>query len=165
MIIGHGDISSALTDRPDVTFFASGVSNSKETNVNAFQREMKLLMSQPKDRHLVYFSSLCIYYAKTEYSRHKRIMEATIKNHFAGYTIIRLGNIDWGSNPNTLLNYLRANPQAPRQSVYRHIISLKEFQYWVSLIPVPGKTEMNIPGLMVWVPDLIVIGNLILNNA
>lgn len=155
MIIGKGDIATALNDREDVIFFASGVSNSKETSPDAFQRELRLLMNQPKDKHIVYFSSLCIYYAKTEYARHKRIMENTIRNHWPGYTIVRIGNIEWGSNPHTLINYLKANPEARVQNVNRHIISLGEFWYWMDLIPVPGKNEMNIPGRMVYVPDLM----------
>jgi len=155
MVIGKGDIASVITDREDVIFFASGVSNSKETSPNEYQRELKLLMSQPKDKHLVYFSSLCIYYLKTEYARHKRIMENTIKAHWPGYTIIRLGNIDWGKNPNTLVNYLRMHPDAHVQKTYRHIIGVHEFKYWISMIPVPGRNEMNIPGRMVWVPDLM----------
>jgi hypothetical protein len=162
MILGHGDIAQALKDtdrvtidRDDVIFFASGVSDSKTTDPGPYQRELRLLMSQPKDTHLVYFSSLCIYYLNTEYARHKRIMENTIKNHFNSYTIFRIGNIDWGKNPNTLINYLKAHPYSEPQKVYRHIISFKEFQYWMSLIRVPGKDEMNITGRMVFVPHLM----------
>ena len=153
-IIGSGDIASALTDRPDVIYFASGVSNSREERPIEFEREMKLLLSQPRSIHLVYFSSLCIYYGKTEYARHKRIMESTIRNHFGAYTIIRLGNIDWGSNPNTLINYLKAHPEAEIKNVYRHIVSLDEFKYWLNFIKPGTKNEMNIPGRMVFVPDV-----------
>lgn len=154
-IIGRGDIASALTDRQDVLFFASGVSNSKETNPGPYQRELQLLMRQPKDIHIVYFSSLCIYYLNTEYARHKRIMENTIRNHWNSYSIIRLGNIEWGKNPNTLINYLKSHPDAHVQETHRHIISIDEFRYWMDLIIVTGKNEMNIPGRMVWVPDLM----------
>lgn len=154
MVIGKGDIASVLTDREDVIFFASGVSNSKETHTYPFNRELKLLMQQDRNKHLVYFSSLCIYSAKTEYARHKRIMENAVKNHWHSYTIIRLGNIDWGKNPHTLINYLKANPDATVIPCYRHIVDLDEFLYWVNLIPVPGKNEMNIPGKMIFVPDL-----------
>lgn len=154
MILGRGDIASVLTDRPDVTFMASGVSNSKETHPEPYQRELRMLMGLPKYRHLVYFSSLCIYYLNTEYARHKRIMEKTIASHFESYTIIRLGNIDWGKNPNTLINYLKAHPEAIIQSCYRHIISIDEFRYWVAMIRIGQKDTMNIPGRMVFVPAL-----------
>tara|TARA_R110000868_G_scaffold121330_1_gene321813 strand:+ start:274 stop:798 length:525 start_codon:yes stop_codon:yes gene_type:complete len=161
-IIGNGDIATALKytdnvviDREDVIFFASGVSNSSEIKPEPYQRELTLLMSQPKDKHLVYFSSLSIYYSKTEYARHKRIMENTIRNHWNSYTIVRIGNIDWGKNPNTLINYLTSHPNATIQNVYRHILSFKEFQYWMKMIIVPGKNEMNITGRWAFVPHLM----------
>lgn len=156
MIIGAGDISSAIIDREDITFFASGVSNSRETNNDEFIREMRLLMNQPINKHFVYFSSLSIYYGeKTPYIGHKKHMEAIIKALFTSYTIIRIGNISWGKNPDTLINYLKAHPEAEIQKVYRHIVDKDEFQYWLNLIPVGQKNEMNIPGKMVWVPDLV----------
>lgn len=153
-IIGHGDLAGVLTDHQDITWFASGVSNSKCTDVNQFEREIKLLLSQPRDKHLVYFSSLCTYNGTTEYARHKRVMEQSVKNNFGAYTIVRLGNIDWGKNPNTLINYLKANPNAAVQNVYRHIVSLDEFKYWLNFIKPGTKNEMNIPGKMWFVPDL-----------
>jgi len=155
MVIGHGDIAKVLTDRPDVIFMASGVSDSKETKPEPYQREMKLLMGLPKETHLVYFSSLLVYWGKTEYARHKRIMEAAVKNHFRSYTIIRLGNIDWGVNPNTMINYLKSHPDARIQNTYRHIVSLDEFKYWVGFVQPGQRNEMNIPGRMVYVPDLM----------
>lgn len=154
MVIGHGDIAQVLPDREGVIFFASGVSNSKERKAEPYEREMRLLFAQDKDKHLVYFSSLCIYDGNSEYARHKRVMENAIRNHWKSYTIVRLGNIEWGTNPNTLLNYFRAHPEAHARQVWRHIVSLQEFLYWISLIQVGVKNEMNIPGRMVWVPDL-----------
>ena len=154
MIIGNGDIAKVLTDKEDIIYFCSGVSNSREERPIEFEREMKLLLQQPRNKHLVYFSSLSIYYAKTEYARHKRIMEKTIRNHWESFTIVRLGNIDWGINPNTLINYLKAHPDATVQNVYRHIVSIDEFKYWLGLIKVGTQNEMNIPGKMVYVPHL-----------
>lgn len=155
MIIGTGDIAGALIDRPDVTFFASGVSNSSCTDIDKFQREIDLLMDQRRSTHLVYFSSLCIYWSDTEYADHKRYMEWLIKQHFPAYTIVRLGNISWGSNPNTLINYMRSHLNAPIRACYRHIIDKNEFQYWMRLIPVGKASEMNIPGKMWFVPELV----------
>lgn len=104
MIIGDGDIASALPDRADRTFFASGVSNSREAREYQYQMEIDLLMSQNKDRQLIYFSTLSIFYTDTRYAKHKRFMERLIKKHFPHYCILRLGNITWGKNPNTLIN-------------------------------------------------------------
>ena len=41
------------------------------------------------------------------------------------------------------------------QQTYRHIIDLDEFLYWMNLIRVGEMEEMNMPGKMVWVPDLV----------
>ena len=149
MIIGNGDIASVLTDRVDVIYFASGVSNSSCTDWHEFQRERDLLLKQNKFQHLVYFSSLSIYYVKTPYTNHKRIMENLVKDNFATSTIVRLGNITWGDNPNTLINYLKnkiknKEPYEVRD-VYRYVINKEEFQHWVGMIP-DWTTEMNITG-------------------
>lgn len=154
MIIGTGDLASAIIDREEVTFFASGVSNSRCIDKKEYEREYNLLRSMPIEKHIVYFSSLSIYYGDSVYVLHKKRMEAAIKAFFQSYTIIRLGNISWGSNPNTLINYLKAHPEAEIQNVYRHIVDKDEFQYWLGMIPVGQKNEINIPGKMVWVPDL-----------
>ena len=104
-IIGDGDIAGVLkeVDREDLLFFASGVSNSQETRESEYERELELLLKQDKNKHIVYFSSLVALYADSRYAFHKREMEETIKLHFPLYTIIRLGNIDWGINPNTII--------------------------------------------------------------
>lgn len=154
MVIGKGDIASAIIDRDDVIFFASGVSNSACSDPAKFKREEDLLKTMPRNIHLVYFSTLSIYYNWNPYVAHKKRMEQLVKDLFQSYTIVRLGNISWGTNPNTLLNYLKANPKAEIQKVYRHIIDKEEFQYWMRVILVKQRNEMNCPGKMVWVPDL-----------
>lgn len=155
MLIGTGDIASVLIDRDDITFFASGVSNSKCSDPAKFKREEELLKTMPRHIHLVYFSTLAIYYNWNPYVAHKKRMEQMVKDLFQSYTIVRLGNISWGTNPNTLINYLKAHPEAEIQKVYRHVVDKDEFQYWLSMIPVKQRNEMNVPGRMVWVPDLV----------
>lgn len=156
-IIGHGDIASQLgpMDKPDITWFASGVSNSKEERQQEFNREISLLLKQPKDKHLVYFSSLCIYTNESLYAFHKESMEGLIKRYFGTYTIIRLGNISWGKNPHTLINYFKEHPEAPVLPVFRHVISCFEFGYWMANVRTGVNDIMNLPGKMVWVPDLV----------
>ena len=46
MIIGHGDIASALSNRKDRLYFASGVSNSSEIRESEYRREINLLLKQ-----------------------------------------------------------------------------------------------------------------------
>lgn len=155
MVVGKGDISSVIIDKEEITFFASGVSNSKCSNPAQFSRERNLLFKMPRNQHLVYFSSLAIYYGFSPYISHKRRMEQLVKDLFDSYTIVRIGNISWGNNPNTLINYLKAHPEAEVQKVYRHIIDKDEFQYWLSMIQPKTRNEMNVPGRFVWVPDLM----------
>ena len=157
-IIGNGDIASALKDREDRLYFASGVSNSAETRGSEFLRESTLLLKQDRSSHLVYFSSLCIFYLSTPYSRHKMNMESIVKINFEKYTIIRLGNINWGSNPYTIINYLknkiRNNEPFKIQDTYRYIINKEEFLHWIDLIP-DWSCEMNVPGELLTINEIV----------
>lgn len=154
MIIGNGDVASALIDREDRLFFASGVSNSQETRRSEYEREKNLLLAQDRNRHIVYFGSLCIFYTDTLYAQHKRRMEKLVKDNFKHWTIVRLGNITWGKNPNTIINYLRAHPEAEVRDVYRYIIDKDEFQHWIDLIP-DWNCEMTLTGRRMLVKDII----------
>jgi len=153
-VIGNGDIASVLPDREDRLYFASGVSNSSETRKEEFLREVKLLEEQGDKRHIVYFSSLAIFEKDSPYYRHKRAMEHLIKS-FPHYTIIRLGNIDWGNNPNTLINGMKNRIKNGEtleiRNEDRYIISKEDLLYWVNRIP-EWNCEMNIPGkkMKVW---------------
>lgn len=156
MILGHGDLASVLKeiDRSDLLFFASGVSNSKETRESEYDREINILSKQVNSNpHIVYFSSLAVFDSDTVYIRHKRKMEHLIKKFFSNYAIIRIGNITWGSNPHTLINYLKAHKDAPIQDVYRYIVDKDEFLYWVKKIP-EWPCEINIPGKRMKVIDI-----------
>lgn len=160
-ILGTGDLAHALhaggVDRDDTLFFAAGVSNSGETRESEYDREVNLLRAQHPDRRLVYFSSLAVYYSDGRYSQHKRFMEGEVKALFGSYTIMRLGNIDWGHNPHTLINTLRERERLylPQdiQNVYRYIVSLDEFLHWVRLIP-RWPCEMNVPGRRMLVREI-----------
>lgn len=154
MMLGHGDIASVLPKRDDLLFFASGVSNSQERRQSEYRREVDLLLQQPRDNHVVYFSSLAIFYSDTPYTRHKVFMETLVKKLFPTYTIFRIGNITWGKNPHTLINYLRAHPEAEIQDVYRYILSKEEFLHWVAMIP-EWSCEINVPGRMLKVRQIV----------
>lgn len=161
MIIGHGDIASVLPDRDNLLFFASGVSNSQETRESEYEREKRLLLAQfhyPEGQHLVYFSSLSIFYADTRYVRHKKEMEILVRLNFSPYTIIRLGNITWGTNPHTLINFIRGKilkyEPVEIQDTYRYIITKEELLHWIAMIP-PWSCEINIPGRMLTVRKIV----------
>lgn len=139
-ILGNGDIASALrqVDRDDRIYFVSGVSNSSETRASEFKREMDLLCRVAKHHHVVYVSSLAVFYSDTPYAQHKRAMERRVKR-FAWWTILRVGNITWGSNPHTLINHLRGQKERGEkldiQDAQRYVIDKDEFLYWVNMIP------------------------------
>lgn len=157
-IIGHGDIASAIIDREGLTFFCSGVSNSRETRESEYQREENLLMTQDRNQHLIYFSSLCIFYVDNRYAQHKMHMEDLVKRYFEHYTIMRIGNIDWGVNPNTLINYFRGKSKEGEpfevQDTYRYVVDKDEFQYWVDMIP-SWNCEMNVVGRRMKVSEIV----------
>ena len=158
MIIGNGDIASALKDKDGITYFASGVSDSSETREEELGRELNLLMEQDKDQKIVYFSSLCVFYSDTPYAYHKRRMEEVIKSNFRKYTIMRLGNITWGNNPKTLLNFFKNKIKNKEdfeiQDTYRYLVDKKEFLYWIDMIP-DFNCEMNVIGKRMTIKQIV----------
>jgi len=160
MVIGNGDIAKVLKDRKGdkKLYFVSGVSNSSETDKMEFAREVNLLLEQDKKKHIVYCSSLCVFYSKTPYANHKRLMEECIKENFLRYTILRLGNIDFGKNPHTIINSLRNSIDNGEpieiQDTYRYIVSKQEFLHWVDMIP-EWQCEMNIIGKRMHVKEIV----------
>lgn len=115
MIIGNGLVASLFNnnDKEDVIFFASGVSNSLETDVKQFEREENLIrktLDENPDRLFIYFSTCSIYdssKADSPYVLHKLKMEQIIKKQCPHYLIQRVSNVVGnGGNPNLLMNYL-----------------------------------------------------------
>jgi nucleoside-diphosphate-sugar epimerase len=157
MIIGNGDIASALKDK-NITYFASGVSNSSETRESEFRRELDLLLEQDISRKIVYFSSLCVFYSDTPYAQHKRMMEEVVKSNFRKYTIMRLGNITWGKNPHTIINFFR-NKIKNREDLeirdtYRYLVDRDEFLHWIDMIP-DWNCEMNVTGRRLTIRQIV----------
>jgi len=158
MIIGNGTIASAIIDREDLVFFASGVPNSQEKKESEYQREADLLMQQDFGKHLVYFSTLSVFFTDSRYTRHKLCMEELIKRHFKHYTIMRLGNTTWSGNEIHLINFfkkkIKNNEPFEVRDVYRYILTKEEFQHWLGLIP-QFSCEMNITGRRMKIKDII----------
>lgn len=108
MIIGTGDIAKVLTDRAGVILFAAGVSNSQCVDEYEYLREKKLIESLSLNTGcFFYFSSISIFFKTSRYTKHKQEMEELVRRMYRHHNIIRLGNITWGSNPNTFLNYIK----------------------------------------------------------
>lgn len=115
MIIGNGLIASLFKnfDRDDTVFFASGVSNSLETNPEQFLREENLIKKtilENPGKIFVYFSTCSIYDSSktnSHYVMHKLKMEQLVNDFCAKYLILRVSNaVGNGGNPNLLMNYL-----------------------------------------------------------
>lgn len=151
--IGNGDLASVLPDREDLLFFAAGVSNPGEIPESEYRREIALLSKQPRNKRLVYFSSLTVFYSDSRFARHKRAMEDMVKKYSKYWCIVRIGSITWGTNPYSLVNYLIANPAAEIPDEYRFIVDKEEFLFWINMIP-PRNVEMNIPGKRMTVQEV-----------
>jgi hypothetical protein len=166
MIIGTGDIASILQNKwfsvtPFYTVFAAGVSNQFETKQSEFEREELLLLRQNYDNHLIYFSTLGIYNpgVLSPFAKHKLVMEEKIKKLWKKYTIIRIGDIDWGKNPNGLLNTIRhrlANNLAIEiKDECRYIVSKEELLLWLVNFRQGEKDTINVPGRSIKMIDVI----------
>lgn len=165
MIIGSGDIASVLQDREGAVFFASGVSNSQCTYGNEFLREASLLVKtikENKDKCLFYFSSLQLSVEGqkiTPYLDHKILMELLIKQHASNYNIIRIGNIPWGTNPNTFMNYFRNCLDKGLEykvfDEYRYLISKEELLLLTNNLPLIGQNTISVTGRIVKVQTIV----------
>jgi nucleoside-diphosphate-sugar epimerase len=116
MVVGNGMMAQrffSFNNDENILIFASGVSNSKETNVENFEREKKLLfeaITQNSTRKFVYFST-CSIYDPSEmdslYVKHKLECEQTIIKNCENYLICRVSNVvGQTDNPNTIISYL-----------------------------------------------------------
>lgn len=127
MIIGNGLLARAFApyyqDKPELTIFASGVSNSRETRAAEFAREQTLLQETCASAHkIVYFSTCSVHdpeLASSAYVQHKLAMERIVASH-ARHAIFRLPQvIGHTPNPHTLSNFL-----------YQHITQGLPFHIW-----------------------------------
>lgn len=163
MVIGKGDIASILNDRDGAIFFASGVSNSNETRESEFIREIELLDKQDKTKCLFYFSSISLddseKVGNNRYLQHKLHMEMLIKSNFKNYNIIRIGNITWGNNPNTFINYIK-NKKSKGESVqikdeYKYIIDKQQLIMLTDNLPLIGQNTICVFSKMAKVAELV----------
>lgn len=140
MIIGRGLIANVFKDinREDIIFFASGVSNSLETDTNQFKRERDLIektIEENPTKKFVYFSTCSIYdsskYASA-YVIHKLDMENLIEKIAQNFLICRVSNaVGNGGNSNLLINYLvnnikENNPILVHQKATRNLIDVED---------------------------------------
>jgi nucleoside-diphosphate-sugar epimerase len=129
MVIGNGLVARRFefyNSEDHFLVFASGVSNSKTKNPEAYHREIKLLKDSVQEHNtksLIYFSTCSIYDPQEKnsaYVQHKLLIEDFIRNHVKQYRIFRVSNlVGISSNPNTVLNFF-----------FNHIKNGVNFDLW-----------------------------------
>lgn len=131
MVIGNGLLArrfESYNNDDRFLVFASGVSNSKTKNPEAYLREVVLLqknIQEHPDKIIVYFSTCSIYdldEKNSAYVQHKLHIEDLIQKSCTKYFILRVSNVAGkSSNPNTLLNYF-----------FHHIKNEINFDLWAN---------------------------------
>ncbi len=157
MIVGNGLLArrfKAYATHSNVVIFASGVSNSNETNQANFLREekkLKTILSQSIDQIIVYFSSCDVIYAKTlnkAYYFHKLKMESLVKEHAKFYYIFRLPQvIGVSNNKNALINFFIISILENREldiweNAYKNLIDIDDI-YTIVDYYIRQKIELN----------------------
>ena len=114
MIIGDGLLGRCFKKNGEYNnhlIFTSGVSNSKETNQDFFDREKDLVIKtirENKDLIFVYFSSVLVGINKNKYYNHKLEIEELIKKETDNYIIFRIPQvIGYDGNKNNLINKIK----------------------------------------------------------
>lgn len=141
MIVGRGLLARAFgsyRDHPDIMIFASGVSDSTETDLAQFEREKTLLVNtldEQRKKRFVYFSTCSVEdpeLSASPYVSHKLKMEGLIQAHSTSYLIFRLPQVvGLGGNKNTLTNWLYASIRDGERfqlwsKAYRYIIDVDD---------------------------------------
>jgi UDP-2-acetamido-2,6-beta-L-arabino-hexul-4-ose reductase len=125
MIIGNGLLGNVfrLNDANyyDYIIFASGVSDSKNTDTNSSKREEDLILktlSENKGLTFIYFSSILANVVNNDYYKHKLRMEELIKDKAEKYLIFRIPQIVGSSgNQNNLFNHLVNNVKTNKTNI------------------------------------------------
>jgi len=131
MVIGNGLVARRFelyNSEENFLVFASGVSNSKTKNPDAYNREMKLLQDSVQKystKFFIYFSTCSIYDPQEKgsaYVQHKLEIEDFIKTYVKQFHIFRISNLAGiSTNPNTLLNFF-----------FNHIKNGVNFDLWTN---------------------------------
>lgn len=113
MIIGNGLIAEKFRNElyDKYVVFASGVSDSSNTNIDKFEREKSLLVKTISTitNPIIYFSTISSLNTNSPYFDHKRNMESLILESGIDYYIFRLPQVlGNGGNPNNLINYFKS---------------------------------------------------------
>lgn len=118
MILGDGMIAKALSkyDHENILFMAFGVSDSKNTDISAYDRESLMIrnyVEKYNDKIIVFFSTFSINDPLRKddlYVSRKRLNERYILDHAKRYLILRVSNIVGNTgNSKNIFNFLYQN--------------------------------------------------------
>lgn len=155
MVIGRGDIGKVIEDREGFIFYCNGISNRYPITEELKEKEEDEILTHARTlKMFVYISTLSIYYAANKYTEHKKRMEHLIETNFRNFCIFRIGNITWGTNPNTLINHLKKDSTFVADT-YRYLLDKEELNHWIGLIPQGGKEYMNVTGKRLKVKEIV----------
>jgi UDP-2-acetamido-2,6-beta-L-arabino-hexul-4-ose reductase len=139
MVIGNGLIGTGFLNskinHDNLIIFASGVSNSKETDVNRYAKEKELLLKtikENKNLKFIYFSSILTGIMENTYYSHKLELEKIIIDNCENYLIFRVPQIiGFNGNKNNLLNSFIESIKTGSEikickDTYRALIDIKD---------------------------------------
>ena len=118
MIIGNGMMAKQFAKyqhNGEILIFASGVSNSKETQASEFEREFNLLqktIANNPDKYFVYFGTSSMYdpmARNSPYVLHKLDMERYVAENCKSYNIFRISQVIGLAHNPTLVNFIIEN--------------------------------------------------------
>lgn len=172
MIVGAGLIGTSLTsvDVPGITVFASGVSNSQETNSEFFRREQQLLESylvQDSHEHLIYISTCSVSdtsQTSSPYIQHKKNMEELTLTQ-SDTSVVRLPNVvgPTGNKRNLVRHFVGAILSGKKiyiqESARRYLLGVDEMKALISAYssqgPRSGQVIEFVPPLSTSVVELV----------
>lgn len=148
MIVGNGLLAKAFKsyqDNNDILVFASGVSNSKEVDIKAFNREKELLIANlnfyGKNKKFIYFSTCSMfdsYFIMSDYTKHKKQMEKIITKYSDNYNIFRLPQVLGKNNQGQLIGFLynviKNRINFDLFNIERNIIDIKDVFFIINII-------------------------------
>jgi nucleoside-diphosphate-sugar epimerase len=131
MVIGNGMVAKRFASyktADQFLIFASGVSNSKSINPEAYERELILLqgsIEENPEKIFVYFSTCSVFDPGEEnstYVLHKKKIEHLVQTNQERFYIFRVSNlVGHSGNRNTVLNFF----------IY-HILNGINFDLWIN---------------------------------
>jgi UDP-2-acetamido-2,6-beta-L-arabino-hexul-4-ose reductase len=147
MVIGNGLLANAFLkideNYDEYVIFASGVSNSLNTDNESFNKEKSLLLNvlnDNKTKKIIYFSSIMAGLINNDYYNHKIAIEEIIKDNSDNYIIFRLPQIIGNAgNKNNLFNIIKTSllnneEVIVYENVYRALIDIDDLVQLVNYL-------------------------------